>query len=104
MLIRWVPVQERSRSLAFVYSGMFVGSILGLAVSPHLIQMLHWPSVFYIFGTFGLFWHLVWNQCASNSPQEDPYITPTEKDYISRNKLFQVPPVPFSNLPKLVCL
>lgn len=30
-LCRWVPVAERSRSLALVYSGMFVGSIAGEA-------------------------------------------------------------------------
>ncbi len=38
---RWVPVQERSRSLALVYSGMYTGSILGLALSPHLIEVMH---------------------------------------------------------------
>ena len=36
---RWVPVQERSRSLALVYSGMYTGSILGLALSPHMIEV-----------------------------------------------------------------
>ena len=39
MPCRWVPVQERSRSLALVYSGMYTGSILGLALSPHLIEV-----------------------------------------------------------------
>lgn len=34
---RWVPKQERSRSLALVYSGMYTGSILGLALSPHMV-------------------------------------------------------------------
>ena len=35
---RWVPKQERSRSLALVYSGMYTGSILGLALSPHMVS------------------------------------------------------------------
>lgn len=39
-LSRWVPVQERSRSLALVYSGMYTGSVLGLAAAPHLIEVL----------------------------------------------------------------
>ena len=34
-----MPVQERSRSLALVYSGMYTGSILGLALSPHMIEV-----------------------------------------------------------------
>jgi hypothetical protein len=37
---RWVPKQERSRSLALVYSGMYTGSILGLALSPHMVSRL----------------------------------------------------------------
>ena len=83
---RWVPVQERSRSLAFVYSGMFVGSIIGLAVSPHLIQLLGWSSVFHIFGLFGAFWLFSWNRNASSSPQEDPEITLSEQRYILSGK------------------
>jgi len=31
MLSRWIPVSERSRSLALVYSGMHLGSVVGLA-------------------------------------------------------------------------
>ena len=57
---RWVPVRERSRSLALVYSGMYSGSILGLALSPHMIEWLRWPSVFYIFGSLGVVWFLLW--------------------------------------------
>ena len=29
---RWVPIKERSRSLSLVYSGMYSGSVLGLAL------------------------------------------------------------------------
>jgi MFS transporter, ACS family, solute carrier family 17 (sodium-dependent inorganic phosphate cotransporter), other len=53
MLSRWVPVRERSRSLSLVYSGMYTGSVMGLAVSPHMIHSLGWPSVFYVFGVIG---------------------------------------------------
>ena len=90
--LRWIPVQERSRSLAFVYSGMFVGSILGLAISPHLIQLLQWPSVFFIFGSFGIAWLIFWNQSASSSPQEDPHISDAERDYIISGKQQNVCP------------
>jgi MFS family permease len=40
LLSRWIPVQERSRSLALVYSGMYCGSVLGLALSPHMIHAM----------------------------------------------------------------
>ena len=34
LLARWVPLAERSRSLALVYSGMHTGSIIGLGLTP----------------------------------------------------------------------
>lgn len=60
ILSKWVPVSERSRSLALVYSGMYLGSVTGLAFSPFLIHQFGWPSVFYSFGSLGTVWVAVW--------------------------------------------
>lgn len=60
MLSKWIPVSERSRSLALVYSGMYLGSVTGLGFSPMLIQKFGWPSVFYSFGSLGSIWFLLW--------------------------------------------
>lgn len=35
-MYRWVPLRERSRSLSLVYSGMFLGSMVGLTLSPQV--------------------------------------------------------------------
>ena len=60
LLSKWIPVSERSRSLALVYSGMYLGSVIGLAFSPVLIQNFGWPSVFYSFGALGTIWFALW--------------------------------------------
>lgn len=60
ILSKWIPVAERSRSLALVYSGMYLGSVTGLAFSPFLIHQYGWPSVFYSFGSLGTVWVAVW--------------------------------------------
>ncbi|GJW41216.1 ascorbate transporter, chloroplastic isoform X3 [Tanacetum coccineum] len=60
ILSKWIPVSERSRSLAMVYSGMYLGSVIGLAFSPILIQKFAWPSVFYSFGSLGSVWFALW--------------------------------------------
>lgn len=60
LLSKWIPVSERSRSLALVYSGMYLGSVTGLAVSPILIHRFGWPSVFYSFGSLGSIWIALW--------------------------------------------
>lgn len=60
ILSKWIPVSERSRALALVYSGMYLGSVTGLAVSPLLIQNFGWSSVFYSFGSLGSIWFALW--------------------------------------------
>ncbi|KAL5080840.1 hypothetical protein RYX36_009261 [Vicia faba] len=60
ILSKWVHVAERSRSLALVYSGMYLGSVTGLAFSPFLIHQYGWPSVFYSFGSLGTVWFCIW--------------------------------------------
>jgi ACS family sodium-dependent inorganic phosphate cotransporter len=85
MLSRWVPVAERSRSLALVYSGMFIGSILGLGLSPHMIAALGWPSVFYVFGSMGVAWYMFWRSWAASAPANDPKLSPEERAYILAN-------------------
>lgn len=65
---RWVPKQERSRSLALVYSGMYTGSILGLALSPHMVETTFIQSSFlicrfeahYSVETTSAQWHVHW--------------------------------------------
>jgi predicted MFS family arabinose efflux permease len=69
-----VPIKERSRSLSLVYSGMYTGSMLGLAVSPQMIGTWGWSSVFYAFGAVGLVWYFWWQRQAAATPGEDPYI------------------------------
>ena len=90
LICRWVPVGERSRSLALVYSGMYSGSIAGLALSPQMVARLQWPSVFYVFGFIGIFWFLAWERNASSSPAVDDKISQEEKEYITSQTIKQV--------------
>ncbi|KAG5036981.1 hypothetical protein JHK86_017821 [Glycine max] len=82
ILSKWIPVSERSRSLALVYSGMYLGSVTGLAFSPILIQKFGWPSVFYSFGSLGSIWFVLWLSKAYSSPKEDPDLGAEEKKLI----------------------
>ena len=87
---RWVPTKERSRSLALVYSGMYSGSILGLALSPHMVEVLSWPSVFYLFGAVGILWYALWQSKAASSPASDDSISTEERNYIEETSVIAV--------------
>jgi len=82
ILSKWIPVSERSRSLALVYSGMYLGSVTGLAFSPVLISRFGWPSVFYAFGSLGSIWFALWRFKAHSSPDDDPELSKAEKRHI----------------------
>ncbi|KAG6434415.1 hypothetical protein SASPL_106048 [Salvia splendens] len=91
LLSRWIPVSERSRSLALVYSGMYLGSVAGLAASPALIHKFGWPSVFYSFGSLGSIWFALWLSKAYSSPQEDPSLSLEEKKLIVGGNISKEP-------------
>ncbi|CAL4963221.1 unnamed protein product [Urochloa decumbens] len=91
ILSKWIPVSERSRSLALVYSGMYLGSVTGLALSPLLISKFGWPSVFYAFGSIGSVWFALWQSKAHSSPDDDPEISKAEKRHILGGGTFKEP-------------
>ncbi len=63
---------------------------MGLALSPHMVSRLQWPSVFYVFGFIGIFWFLAWEKNASSSPAVDNKISKEERDYITSQTIKQV--------------
>ncbi|KAL5057194.1 hypothetical protein RYX36_028798 [Vicia faba] len=96
ILSKWVPVEERSRSLALVYSGMYLGSVTGLAFSPFLIHQYGWPSVFYSFGSLGTVWFCIWLNkvrihIPHSSPLDGPEMFPEEKKLIATNGMSKEP-------------
>ncbi|BFG22004.1 hypothetical protein CerSpe_082780 [Prunus speciosa] len=91
ILSKWIPVSERSRALSLVYSGMYLGSVTGLAFSPILIQKFKWPSVFYSFGSLGSVWFALWLKKAYSSPKEDPELSTEEKELIMGGNISKEP-------------
>ncbi|XP_070680859.1 ascorbate transporter, chloroplastic-like isoform X4 [Malus domestica] len=91
ILSKWIPVSERSRALSLVYTGMYLGSVTGLAVSPILIQKFKWPSVFYSFGSLGSIWLALWLNKAYSTPKEDPELSAEEKELIMGGNISKEP-------------
>lgn len=82
MVSKWVPKTERSRSLSLVYSGMYLGSVIGLWLCPGLIAQFGWPSVFYFFGALGFVWWVAWQTGVSATPELSQTISPRELRFI----------------------
>jgi len=67
---RWMPPHERARTLSLNFSGMYLGTIVALLLSPPIIAALGWPWLFYLSGAAGLIWVAAWMAGASDARKE----------------------------------
>jgi len=76
---RWVPLAERGRAVALLSSGAPAGSLIGLMGSGWLVQHYGWAMPFYVFGTVGLLWLILWFRQVENDPAADPRLRAEER-------------------------
>ncbi|KAK3748449.1 hypothetical protein QZH41_019368, partial [Actinostola sp. cb2023] len=84
----WAPPLERSKLTCLSYAGAQIGTILAMPASGALCDsnfLGGWPSVFYIFGTLGILWFIVWTALVYDKPAEHPRISAEEKEYILKS-------------------
>ncbi|XP_055943016.1 sialin-like [Argiope bruennichi] len=85
----WSPKFERSRISSIIALGIPIGNIIGSPISGYLSSsdlFGGWPSTFYLFGTIGCVWFLLWCILAFETPECHPRISKTELLYIQQNK------------------
>ncbi len=85
MVTRWFPNTERSKAIALNASGIPIGTVFALLVTPIIVVHLGWEWAFYLFGIVGVFWYLAWRVLVTASPQEHPTIREDELAYIEAN-------------------
>lgn len=66
---RWVPLTERSRAVALANSGIPLGTVFALVVTPIIVQRLGWEWAFYLFGGAGVLWYLFWHLRVTSNPE-----------------------------------
>ncbi|KAL7075087.1 hypothetical protein ACQ4LE_006101 [Meloidogyne hapla] len=85
LLSGWAPPMERGILTGLSYAGAQVGNMLVMSLSGLLCRHGFdggWPSIFYLFGAFGLFWCLIWFLIGADSPQTHKTIKENEREYI----------------------
>src|SRR5262249_33265936 len=85
LFARWVPVHERARSVALNASGISLGTVAALLLTPMIVLAWGWQAVFYCFGLLGFLWSAFWQFFASDSPETHSSIHPTEVQFIRTN-------------------
>lgn len=85
MFSRWIPVQEKSKTVALVTSAIPVGTVFALVVTPIIVLQIGWEWAFYLFGVVGIFWYVAWQRWITALPSENPNISPQELALITNN-------------------
>ena len=79
---RWVPVNERARSIALLSSGISIGTLFALTTTGWIVVNFGWPAVFYWFGAVGLVWAVAWFLFIHDDPSIHPSISKAELERI----------------------
>lgn len=70
---------------AIAYAGTYVGTVITMPGSGLLTTMYGWESVFYVFGSFGCVWFVLYLLIIRESPEKDKYISDDELRFIEES-------------------
>ena len=82
MTARWVPPNERARSISLLISGIPIGTLFALMVTGWIVEEFGWEASFYSFGIVGIVWAAVWFYLIHDDPHKHPTITKDELELI----------------------
>lgn len=63
-----------------------MGTVIGTLLTGFLLDKYEgdWPLVFYVMGTIGFVWCILWCILCYSTPDSHPWIRDTEKEYLDR--------------------
>lgn len=85
IFVYWAPAKERTKMMGSSTSGAWFGNIVALPLGGFLcVYGLDggWPSIFYVFGTLGTIWSIIFVFVITDSPKNHWFITEEEKEYL----------------------
>lgn len=81
---KWVPTDERARSMALTNSGIPIGQVAALLVAPWIAIQWGWEWVFYLFGAVGFVWFVFWHFLVAKDPASHGKVSTIERDEIAQ--------------------
>lgn len=77
----WFPVKERALATGIFNAGTNVGAVICPIAVPWLYSHIGWASTFYLTGSLGLFWLVLW-WWFYDAPEKHPRLSQAELAYI----------------------
>ncbi|KAJ8929842.1 hypothetical protein NQ314_017446 [Rhamnusium bicolor] len=77
LLSSWTPIIDRAKVGGFVYAGAPLGNVVAMPITGMIAaSSVGWPVAFYLYGSLGILWSLVWIWLGSDSPSTHKIPTP----------------------------
>lgn len=74
----WVPSQKVSGAMAFIYSGLQMGTVGAYLMSPSVMELTEgWRGLFFVYGSIGLLYLVPWLTLAQDRPDQEVLPEPT---------------------------
>lgn len=81
-IAEWFPVKERALGQGIFGAGASVGSIIAPPLVAVLYAWVGWKTTFILIGALGFIWIVPWMIVYLAGPDQHPWITQEERDYI----------------------
>jgi len=82
VIARWFPVKERARAQGAIWGASRIGGVLAPLIIVPIISFFSWREAFWLFGTLGILWAIIWRKKFYNHPKDYPGITQVELEEI----------------------
>src|SRR2546425_887007 len=83
---QWFPTAERGRAHGIIFMGTRLGGALAPPLAIALITAAGWRASFWIFGSVGVFWALLWWRWFRDDPAKHPSVNADELQVIEKGR------------------
>jgi ACS family glucarate transporter-like MFS transporter len=87
---RWVPVSERGKTNGWIFAGVGAGTGLTPPLLTWIIQHFGWRASFWFCAVIGVIAGAIWFLIARDKPEQHPFISREELDYIEAGRSVQL--------------
>ena len=83
---QWFPTAERGRAHGIIFMGTRLGGALAPPLAIALITAVGWRASFWIFGSLGIFWAVLWWRWFRDDPRKHPSVNADELHVIEQGR------------------
>ncbi len=82
VISRWIPAVERARASSVIWVAVNLAAAIAPLTIVEIQKTLGWRAAFYIFGSLGVVWAVVWHRLFADTPAQAKGITAEERRVI----------------------